>query len=172
MFNFNPGEVPATKSSMEFVASMLAVLADPKGAATHLAEMQAKLDEIIQADAELRTKTSEADAATAATHQALDAREIDLAKREGALADIAATTAEADRRVAAAKDAEQKIATDTAAMIERETGVQQLERAAAQRNRELDTRSASLDARDAALSAQEADYQQRMSKLKALAGAQ
>lgn len=169
MFNFNPGEVLATKSSMEFVASLLAVLHDPH-AAEHLAQMQVKLDEIAQADADLRAKVADADAAAKATSQAIDAREADLAKREGALADVAAARTDAESRIAAAKDAEQKIAAATAALAEREAGVQQLERAAAYRNRELDTRSASLDTRDAALSAQEADYQQRMGKLKALAG--
>lgn len=167
MFTFNPSEVPATKSSMEFVASLLAVLRDPQ-ATEHLAQMQAKLEEIAQADADLRAKTAQGEAAHEHAAEALFEREQALEKRETALADVRQAEAAAESRRAAAAEAEARADEATHALIERETAVQQLEMAVAQRQRELDTRSASLDARAAALSAQEADYQQRMGKLKAL----
>lgn len=169
MFNFNPGDVPATKSSMEFVASLLAVVSDPKAAVDHLDQMRATLAEIAAQQADLQVKTSAAQEAHKAADEALSERGREIEKRESALADIRQAETAAEDRRAAADAAEKSLAAAKQQHQQREVALQQAETVAVARQHALDQRAAELDTRSGNLAADEADYRQRIIRLKEIA---
>lgn len=170
MFSFTSSDVAITKSAMEVALALVAAAGDPKATASRLAEMQAKLDEIVKQNDDFRAATAASAATLAETKKQLDAREADLSSRESGLADLKTATVAADARIATARDAENKLVilqnqiTTAMADADRRQGI------AKQREIQIANAQAALDKRATDLAQQEDDYAARMAKLKALAG--
>ncbi len=170
MFTFSPNQSAATKSSMEFVASLLAVLADPKATKQALGEMKQALGDLEVSHADLAAKIKAAQDQHAAEEAALDERHADLEKREAALRDIDAAAAAAGKRKDDAETAERLLDGKRQELNRAEDDLQRRQNAIAAREQAASKKETALAERERALADAEHDYRNRMTQLKALAG--
>ena len=170
MFNFQASEVPAVKSSMEMVAAILAIVADPKMAQEHLDQMKAATENIAKLHADLNNKTIEADHKLDERHEQLEARAAELDGRAAKMPDIDAAKAAADHRLVEATAAERKARELHAALDERDHMMTQREVALAAREHSHAAAQQKLATDRASVERMAEDLKSRIEKMRAVVG--